>query len=241
MAAAFNFAELVVCKRSKPAPPTADAFCIAIDEVTQYRYLCKDQGKQHWLPLVEWMTQQLARRCGVLVPDCFAVELEAKPGEYLFGSRWEGGAEDYSPGIVSKVTNPAEFSRIFAFDLLVHNVDRHMNNYLYLQLAGDTVLKAMDHSRTWWFSGWPLPVPPPPAISATMANFSHWSAQVPWDRLAAESVVNAWSQISAQDAADMVDSAPLSWIDPVLRNELVSWWGSSDWSDRTAQIIGVVP
>lgn len=241
MAATFNFSELVICKRSKPAPPTADAFCIAIDEVTQQRYLCKDQGKHSWLPLVEWMTQQLARRCGVLVPDCFAVELEAKPGSYLFGSKWEGGAEDYSPGIVSKVTNPTEFSKIFAFDLLVHNVDRHMNNYLYLQLAGDTVLKAMDHSRTWWFSGWPLPAPPPSAATATMSNFPLWTGQAGWDRTAADSVVNAWSGISAQDAADMVDSAPSCWIDPVLRQNLIAWWGSPTWTNRTSQIIGVLP
>lgn len=231
----------IVCKRSKPPPSTADAACIAIDEGTQRRFLCKDQAKHHWLPLAEWLSQKLARRSGILVPDCHIVELEAKPGEYLFGSEWEGGAEDYSPGIVSKVTNPDEFSRIYAFDMLVHNVDRHMNNYLYLQLAGDTVVKAMDHSRTWWYSGWPLPAPPPSNLTATMANFAHWSAQIPWSSTVASEVVAAWKSIDRSEVIEMIDTAPQDWIDPQERARFVSWWGRTEWLDRADQILGVMP
>lgn len=141
----------ILCKRSKPPPPTADAACIAIDDVLQDRYLCKDRSKVDWLPAVEWIAQHLARMCGLLVPACYVVELEANPGEYMFGSKWEGGAEQYAVDMIAKVTNPNEFSAIYAYDLLIHNVDRHLNNYLYLQLAGDTVVKAVDHSRCLFF------------------------------------------------------------------------------------------
>lgn len=231
----------VVCKRSKPPPATADAACIAIDDATQRRFLCKDQKKLDWLPLAEMLSQQLARRCGLTVPDCHIIELEAKPGELLFGSQWEGGAEDFSPGILGKVTNPIEFSRTFAFDLLIHNVDRHMNNYLYLQLAGDTVVKAMDHSRTWWFSGWPLPAPPPPASSATVSNLGYWTAQIGWARSEANAVVDQWLSISKAELDAIIALAPTEWVSPMRGAELVAWWGSPQWTDRATLVKGMLP
>lgn len=231
----------VVCKRSKPPPRTADAVCIAINDGTQDRYLCKDQSQHHWLPMVEWLAQELAKLCGLLIPDCFVVELEANPGQYLFGSRWEGGAEQYAPDIIKKVTNPNEFSAIYAFDLLIHNVDRHLNNYLYLQLAGDTVVKAVDHSRCLWFSGWPLPPPPPVAASKTLLCYPIWCADANWDRGVADAVVDKWRQIQKTDVQRIVDALPVTWIDAQRRSELVSWWGSPDWDLRCQQVVGALP
>lgn len=232
---------LVICKRSKPPPPTADATCIAIDDKTQHRYLCKDTSKVTWLPLAEWVTQSLAKKCELLVPDCFVVELEADPGIQMFGSRWEGGAEAYYPGIIGSVTNPKEFSAIYAFDLLIHNVDRHLNNYLYLQLAGDTVVKAMDHSRCLWQSGWPLPAPPTDAGSNTTLAKNTWSAEAGWDKTGALTVVEKWKKISQADVAAIIDSAPKAWVETLRRQELVDWWGTTDWEMRADLVAGVLP
>ena len=231
----------IVCKRSKPPPPTADAFCIAIHDQTQNRYLCKDQTKVQWLPLVEWIAQHLAKQCGLLIPDCFVVELEATPGVYMFGSLWEGGAEQYAPDIIPKVTNPNEFSAIHAFDLLIHNVDRHLNNYLYLQLAGDTVVKAVDHSRCLWQSGWPLPAPPPSSASNTMVSLPVWTAQAAWDKAAATGAVAKWGQISKTDVKGIIDSAPTAWVDPTKQDDILNWWGSADWLARTNLVLGELP
>ncbi len=231
----------VLCKRIKPAPPTADACCVAIEDATQDRYLCKDQSKVHCLPLMEWVAQKLARKCTLLVPDCFAVELEMNPGVFMFGSKWEGGAEAYYPGIIGTVTNPLEFSSIYAFDLLIHNVDRHLNNYLYLQLAGDTVVKAMDHSRCFWTSGWPLPLPPPASLSKTMLCRPVWENEAGWDKATALSVVDRWKQISKAEIEEIVDSAPAAWVDAQRRLELVDWWGTPDWSNRADLVAGAMP
>ena len=231
----------VICKRSKPPPKTADATCIAIDDKTQDRFLCKDNVKVAWLPLAEWVAQKLARRCGVLVPDCFIVELQAIPGVQMFGSRWEGGAEEYSPGIIGKVTNPNQFSAIYAFDLLIHNVDRHLNNYLYLQLAGDTVVKAMDHSRCLWQSGWPIPAPPPDLYSNTVRAKVTWSVEAGWDKAGALSVLEKWKQISNAEIAAIVDSAPTTWVKDQMRRDLVDWWGTVDWAKRADLVEGVLP
>ncbi len=234
-------AQQVLCKRSKPPPSTADACCIAIEESTQHRYLCKDQSKVNWLPLIEWIAQKLARKCDLLVPDCFAVELQANPGVFMFGSKWEGGAEAYYSGVISAVTNPVEFSSIYAFDLLIHNVDRHLNNYLYLQLAGDTVVKAMDHSRCLWNSGWPLPPPPPDPTSKTVRCQPVWASEAGWNKPSAMSVVDKWKQITREAVEEIIDSAPSAWVEPQRRQELVDWWGTQDWIDRADLVAGALP
>lgn len=241
MTSAIGSQRHVVCKRSKPPPKTADASCIAIDDQTENRYLCKDQSKVPSLPLMEWLGQYLAKRCGLLIPDCFVIELEANPGEYMFGSRWEGGAEQYAVDLIKKVTNPLEFSRIHAFDFLIQNVDRHLNNYLYLQLAGDTVVKAVDHSRCLWSSGWPMSPPPPPATCKTIVRRPVWIADAGWDRAVAADTVNKWGQIPAADVQDAIDSAPPSWVDPQIRKDLIAWWGSAEWLARTGLVLGALP
>ena len=57
-------------------------------------------------------------------------------------------------------------SRIYAFDHFVHNVDRHLNNFLIRgQHIGHTVL-ANDYSRAWICNGFPLP--PLPVLCNTV-------------------------------------------------------------------------
>ncbi len=241
MATALGTARHIVCGRSKPPPRTADAACIAIDDRTQDRFLCKDQSKDDWLPMVEWLAQHLARSSGLLIPDCFVIELAANPGVYLFGSRWEGGAEQYAPGVPAKVTNPGQFSAIHAFDLLIHNVDRHLNNYLYLQLADDTVVKAVDHSRCLFFSGWPLPPPPPSATSKTMLALPHWQLEAAWCGPSAQGTIDRWRQITVAEVQDILDAAPSAWINPMRKAEFLTWWGSADWELRIDQVLGALP
>jgi len=191
--------------------------------------------------MVEWLSQELATRCGLLIPDCYVIELEAQPGHYMFGSRWEGGAEQFALDIIKKVTNPEEFSTIYAFDLLIHNVDRHLNNYLYLQLAGDTIVKAVDHSRCLWFSGWPMPPPPPHPSTNTLRGYSVWSQDAVWNKAIATVTVDKWRQIQKFDIQDVIDSLPQVWVEPGKRDELLGWWGSPDWDLRNKQVIGALP
>lgn len=240
MASVLGTTRHVRCNRSKPPPPTADAACIAINDATQDRYLCKDQTKEPWLPLMEWLAQHLARLCGVLVPDCYVIELEANPGTYMFGSKWEGGAEQYATDLIRKITNPAEFSSIHVFDLLIHNIDRHLNNYLYLQLAGDTIVKAVDHSRCLWISGWPIPAPPPSAETNTMRARRNWEREVQWNSVAAATVLENWRRVTTIEVEEIISSAPQKWIDPAKREELLTWWGSAMWETRNQQIGGLI-
>lgn len=192
--------------------------------------------------MVEWLGQFWARRCGLPVPDCYAVELAANPGVYLFGSRWEGG--NSGPSLdgsnIALVSNQEVFSAAWAFDLLIHNVDRHLGNFLYLTLAGELVVKVMDHGRSMWFSGWPLPAPPPVSTSKTCVVRKLTKRRAKFDRAEALRVVAAWSAITKQDVVDELDSLPQAWVDPARRAELESWWGSEAWVQRSQAVIGAL-
>ena len=130
------------------------------------------------------------------------------------------------------------YRAIFAFDLLIHNVDRHLNNYLYLQLAGDTVVKAMDHSRCLWFSGWPMPSPPPVQSSTTMQGALHWKSLVQWEKARADKVVDEWCTITKDEVAAIFDAAPAIWTNQQQRNDFLQWWGSAEWRARTNEVVG---
>lgn len=234
-------AHVVKCDRTKPSPATADAACIAIDSKNLKYYLCKDQSKFSWLPLVEWLSQHLGVKCGLPIPDCAVIEAPSHPTQLLFGSRWESGGLDYSRIDLQHITNPHVFSSTLTFDCLIHNDDRHLNNYLYLNIAGDLVAKIMDHSRTWWHSGWPLPAPPPPASSKTVLAFQFWNGKIAWDTASSHQVLSAWRGTTLAEVTTIIDSAPPVWVNPLHRQQLLSWWGSPDWAARTDAVEKLFP
>lgn len=68
-------------------------------------------------------------------------------------------------------------SRIFAFDLFIHNVDRHLTNYIVRkQRVGHSVL-AFDYSRAWLWNGFPLPALPMVHTSKTVAAMRYMTSQ----------------------------------------------------------------
>lgn len=237
----LNLMKIIQCDRTKPKPQCADAACIGIDTSTYKYYLCKDQKKVPWLPLSEWLCQQLAMRCTLVVPACAIVSVPTHPGDLLFGSVWEGGATEYSQISLADIKNPAVFSAALTFDLLIHNIDRHLNNYLYLHLAGDLIAKVMDHSRCWWHSGWPLPAPPPDVTTNTRIALRIWNSVIQWDTASSKAVLTAWRSIALSEVQAMIDSAPPAWIDPAHRQAFFAWWGTKDWSDRTDSVERVLP
>jgi hypothetical protein len=220
-----------LCNRTKPPPPSADADFIAICDQTAERYLCKSQAKYPYLPATEWICSSLALECGLPVPPFVVIEMESEPRRYLFGSQWLGGSLDWAFALPS-VSNPHVFSETFTVDAFSHNVDRHLNNYLYLQIAGDIVLRPIDFSRS--LLQWGMPLPPLPLDSScnTIAARKSWQAAHP---------LHSGNSIQARLAAipndwmlRVVDSMPAPWLDPVMREKLLAWWVSPD---RQARVV----
>ena len=68
-----------------------------------------------------------------------------------------------------------------------------------------------------------------------------WEAEVLWDSAASQSVIDAWRQIPVSDVQVVFDEVPSDWVDPVWKNDFLTWWGSPAWFDRVTQVIGALP
>lgn len=223
----------IVCDRDKPPPSSADADCIAIQNSTERRFLCKSARKHSLLPATEWICASLARALEIPVADWAVVQMRGQP-ELMFGSVWEGGGQPWSAAL-PLVSNGGIFSEAFAFDLCVHNVDRHLNNYLYLELAGDIVAKLIDASRAFIYHGIPIPGLPMLSSENTMRARPIWHGFHPYDKGRAMSVGNRVLGLPDDWMADTLEGMPVDWMGDTTRQELDNWW-RSDRSIRIAEM-----
>ena len=215
----------VVCNRTRPAPATADAEFIAVDDLSTERYLCKGQAKGVFLPATEWICAHLGAACGLPIPPIAVVELTTAPGVYYFGSQWLGGAVDVLVGF-GQVSNPDVFGKTLAVDLFAHNVDRHIGNYLYLDLAGEVVARIIDFSRAWYFSGWPLPALPLPAGCHTIQSLQHWMVRYQGSYVRPTAVLQAISDLPDDWMRETLATMPSAWLSKDDRLALRQWWVS---------------
>lgn len=212
----------IICQRNKPAPATAAADFIGIDDATTHRWLCKGQSRHAMVPATEWICSRLASACGLPVPEIGVVELQSQPGIYYFGSQWQGGAKEFLD-VMGRISNPWVFERTHAIDLFVHNTDRHRGNYLYLELAGDIVARVIDFSHALMVMGWPLPALPmahcnttaelAPLLAENTAPYQRPDGII--DQIAA--LPSTWMQ------ATLVDM-PQAWLNQAGRDSICQWW-----------------
>ena len=99
--------------------------------------------------------------------------LEDLDGELVFGSQIYGDAQPSGPAMLLDDPPSAmalgQISRIFAFDLFLGNVDRHLNNYLVRTQNGMQRVLAMDFSHAL-LCEWPLAALPMPSTCKTVAR-----------------------------------------------------------------------
>ena len=138
---------------------TADAGCVCRC-VDGCDYVIKDGAKNALIPHSEWFCSSLAEAVGLACPS-FKI-IKQLDNSLVFGSRWEGGIlEEWWKkalnGDISLYEYRPILSRIFAFDHFVHNVDRHLKNYLFREQREGWAVLALDYSRAWLCHGFPLP------------------------------------------------------------------------------------
>lgn len=212
----------VICDRIKPPPATAAADFIGIDDRTTHRWLCKGQSKHPLLPATEWICSRLAQDCGLPVPPFGVVELRAQPGVLYFGSQWQGGGHEFLSAY-GRVSNGEVFARTHAIDLFSNNTDRHRNNYLYLELAGEIVARVIDFSHSLLVEGWPMPALPMASCNTTkewpvLRNLCQTGYVRPQDIL---------DQIASLDDGWMfqqIEAMPTQWLSDELALKLGVWW-----------------
>lgn len=220
----------VVCNRTKPAPVTAAADFIGIDDATTHRWLCKGQSKHQLLPATEWICSKLALATGLPVPLFGIVELKATPGIPYFGSQWQGGGHDFLSAY-QRITNTEVFAKTLAVDLFVHNTDRHRNNYLYVELAGEIVARVIDFSHSLLVEGWPLPtLPMQPCNTTTEWPVLNSLCQSGYTR--PQAIVDKIAALPDDWMAKQLDDIPAPWLSDTMAQTLITWWQGSGRKNR---------
>jgi hypothetical protein len=205
-------------------------------------YCVKTVEKTPRVPGAELICYSLAESCGLAVPQFDVVELPGGP--LAFGSVWDGSAAVQQVAIMvllgqSKGKEIARtLSRIYAFDLFVHNTDRHLNNYLCVggRLPGYAI-RAYDFSRAWTSNGWPLPALPMQANEKTVRTYRHLQSIHPFDLAEANAILGKLRDFPVDAFKRLVDTVPMEWIDAKLRKKIVKWW-AEERSIRIGKIIG---
>jgi hypothetical protein len=200
-------------------------------------YCVKTVAKTPNVPAAELICYSLAELCGLAVPQFDVVEL---PDNALaFGSVWDGSVADKQAsimvltGVLAGREVARTLSRIFAFDLFVHNTDRHLNNYLCVggRLPGHAI-KAYDFSRAFTAHGWPLPRPPMSASEHTVLTYRHLRTIHAFNLGEATELLKKLKALPANAIKDVLESLPPEWIDAKVRKRILKWWAE----ERAARI-----
>jgi hypothetical protein len=229
----------VRAKRSNPMTGSADCkqVCRCDDGCD---YAIKEAAVLPTMPHNEWFCAKLAERVGIGTPTCRIVDVQ---GIECFGSRWEAGEESdwWNRAFAGPISFPdlaPGISRVFAFDLFVHNEDRHLNNYfVQKQRIGYAVL-AMDFGRAWLFSG----MPPPPLPMAPAANTIGDLRKLlrlfgPFiDSAETDDVCDRLATVTDSEVAGIIASHPSVWINTAQKDQILSWWRSPERQNRITTI-----
>lgn len=213
----------VICDRTKAPPSSTDADCIAIDDSTAKRYLCKSGRDNLLLPATEWICAALARAVCIPIADSAVIQVKGDT-ELMYGSLWEGGEQKDSLAALPKVTNFEIFSDALAFDFSVHNVDRHISNYLYLELAGDIVAKIIDASKAFIYHSMPPPPLPLDPDCPTILSKAHWNKFHPYTKTRAVGVTQKILALPTDWMRQTLSGIPDEWLTITEAEELDRWW-----------------
>ncbi len=239
----YDLLPFVGAVRSIPLAVSADArlICRCDDSAD---YVIKDDHSgdcNATTPPSEWFCTKLAEHVGIASPVCKIVRMPG--GEAAFGSRWEGGilAGGNWWDRVKDRTIPYDdvigpLSRIYAFDLFVHNADRHLQNFLVREShGGGHVLLAMDYSRSWL--RWGFPLPPPPMAPSESTRTARRYLSTDWGLPSvkedeAEAVLERLRRTPEGLIQRILDEQPDNWLSVTARRDILGWWASTARTDR---------
>jgi hypothetical protein len=183
-------------------------------------------------PHNEYFCYRLSHAAGLAAPVARLVRL---PDGLWFGSRWEGGSlerwwEQAIQGTLDKTPLLPILAKIYAFDLFVHNVDRHAKNYIVRQQFHGPSVMAFNYSRAWTYHGFPLPDLPMDENENTVCNqryFSEYFGRYVTVQ-AASSLLGGLAQVTTKHVEQILSEQPSNWLPRQTRDAILYWWDSAD-------------
>ncbi|OSR73982.1 hypothetical protein BV326_01438 [Pseudomonas syringae pv. actinidiae] len=197
------------------------------------------------VPASEAFCYQLARHILIGTPDFDVIELH--DGSLAFGSAWEGGVETLKDrteilrvlsGEIPIVGLKAFFSKVYALDLFVNNVDRHFGNYIFRPSYSGKIGLAFDFSRAWFAFN-------PFGFEATehCNTFTgiHAIRQFgQYDKFEAEKCLDKILSLTTGDIDTIISNFPAAWMSEHNRQEFLGWWDSQARKERIDFLKGML-
>lgn len=200
------------------------------------------------VPASELFCYELAYRVVIPTPPYSLIAMPG--GDLAFGSTWEGGVINGNskinyPAFIDGILNGTIqvnnlkrfFSRLYAFDLFVNNVDRHWGNYLWRTSYGDSVIAmAFDFSRACFevgHEGFEATA----QASKTQIIFSLLNVTQNYVRTEAVACLEQIKAIGTEEISAILDNFPQSWMPAPAKKKYLEWWDSSARHDRIDRLM----
>jgi hypothetical protein len=192
-------------------------------------YVVKTTSKHPGIPASEWLAHNIADACGIPTPQYALIELN--DGRLGFGSQWDMSAVT-DQAIRNHVTTAipgvaglaAQFSAIYALDLIIHNDDRHLGNYFIVKTQRDYGVKAYDFSRALFYQGWPMPQLPLKPTCNTVSCYRSLQVGYPYDKKIGAELIRRVRKIPSKQIKEWLDDSPKDWISAARKAEVHDWW-----------------
>ncbi|WP_148250545.1 HipA family kinase [Raoultella terrigena] len=197
------------------------------------------------VPATEWLCSKLAEACGLPSPPC-RVLLEPESNQHVFGSRIDLAAYRGALEIPQwrKLLENSDFHMrkqlwsIYAFDQFIYNVDRHINNYLYVTNRQNAVaIQAFDFSMSGMVMGWPnrtgtLLLPDDSKTALVWSIIKTVIGSDPAYQQSAEIILVKLSAMDISVIQGILGGMPELWLPTLRREALLSWWDSQEKQNR---------
>lgn len=236
--------ELLPLELTGVRPGTPQGQHIAfVGEVGPQSYYCKSDQNGQGVCATEWFYTSLASLLGIAVPDFVQIR-NPENGELLFGSKESWGTADRfevetllttPPNADPAIGDPypwlsSYLSRLYAFDLLIGNGDRHLANYLLVRGQAGRQLLAFDFASAELESG---------AIShfaiaesRTLFVGRQLRKLRVFDGRSAAQLINQAHAIPLADIEAILTGIPAEWLSNERRGRVYEQWSTGNVADR---------
>ncbi len=210
-----------------------------------HHYIVKgSRGGEH-VPASEWLATRIAEMMNL--PCATPKIIQLNDGDKCFGSRQIVGVNDVavtSQLLTTPTTGPQAtpvfglkglLSSIYAFDMFINNVDRHVDNFISVDDGGHRRLFAIDFARSFFWHG-SLPIAFPISTQPTRRTGRLIRSLHGFDTEAALATVDKLSQFAPEMISWIMNEMPEQWLSISLRQALLNWWSHGARMERLDEL-----
>ncbi len=200
-----------------------------------------------YVPTTELFCYELATILDIPTPTYDLIRM--RDGSLAFGSLWEGGVHhirdfnqlsDILSGKLRVRDLSRFFSKVYAFDLFINNIDRHFGNYIFRQSYNSLIGLAFDFSRAWYEVGPYEYDSLKDKETNTQKCYQLIKDRKKYDKDVAIQTLNDIAKIDVEKIRKILQQIPEPWFQKEKKEEVLAWWQSSDKANRLTKLLGSV-